>query len=90
MAHPTTTALDLDTAEPFGLARGTRTTFGNYVVELREGGLIGRGEAAPNPRFGESRGEGERLLADLAPEVADAGGPAAVEAVCDRLAGPGG
>ncbi len=90
MAHLTTTAVDLETARPFGLSRWTRTTFGNYVVELHEGGLVGRGEAAPNPRFGESRDEGERLLADLAPEVADAGGPAAVEAVCDRLAGPGG
>ena len=90
MAHVTTTTLDLETAQPFGLSRGTRTTFGNYVVELREGGLVGRGEAAPNPRFGEGREEGARLLADLAPEIADADGPAAVEALCDRLGGPGG
>jgi L-alanine-DL-glutamate epimerase-like enolase superfamily enzyme len=90
VAHVTTTAVDLETRRPFGISRWTRTSFANYVVELREGGLVGRGEAAPKPRFGEGREAGEGLLADLAPEIADAEGPAAVEAVCDRLAGPAG
>jgi L-alanine-DL-glutamate epimerase-like enolase superfamily enzyme len=82
--------MDLRTARPFGISRGARTTFAGYVVELREGGLVGRGEAAPNVRFGEGREQGRELLAGMAPEIADADGPAAVEAVCDRLAGPRG
>jgi L-alanine-DL-glutamate epimerase-like enolase superfamily enzyme len=90
VAHASCTHLDLTTAAPFGISRWTRDRFANYVVELREGGLVGRGEAAPNPRYGESRDEGVALLADLAPEIADAQGPAGVEALCDRLAGPGG
>lgn len=90
MPHVTTSGLDLKTARPFGPSRWMRTSFANYVVELREGGFVGRGEAAPSPRFGEGREQGEELLAGLAPEIADADGPAAVEAVCDRLAGPGG
>jgi L-Ala-D/L-Glu epimerase len=90
VAHPSTSDLDLETARPFGISRWTRSAFANYVIELREGGLVGRGEAAPNPRFDEGREGGEELLAGLAPEVADAEGPAAVEAVCDRLAGPDG
>ncbi len=82
MAHVTTTAVDPETARPFGISREMRALSANYVVELRDGGLVGRGEAAPNPRFGEGREEGEGLLVDLAPEIADAEGPAAVETAC--------
>ena len=90
MVHASTTHLDLTTAAPFGISRWTRTAFANYVVELRDGGLVGRGEAAPNPRYGEARDEGLALVAELAPQIADVQGPAGVEALCDRLAGPGG
>ena len=87
MAHVATSKLDLRTAAPFGIARWTHSTFANYVVELRAGDIIGRGEAAPNRRYGESREEGTAALADLAPDIADLPGPADVEAFCDRLAG---
>ncbi len=87
MLHAAARPLDLHTAAPFGISRWKRATFANYTVELRAGGLVGRGEAAPNQRYGESRDEGVALLAGLAPEIADLEGPAAVEELCDRLAG---
>lgn len=59
------------------------------MVELRDGGQIGRGEAAPDRRYGETREEGMDALAALAAEIADLRGPAEIEALCDRLAGDG-
>ena len=90
MAHASARELDLRTAAPFGISRWTHSAFAGYVVELRSGEHVGRGEAAPNRRYGESRREGMAVLADLAPEIADLEGPAAVEALCDRLAGEDG
>ena len=90
MAHVTTTAMDLETTQPFGLSRGTRTSFATTSSSCARAGSSGAARRRPNPRFGEGREAGEELLAGLAPEIADAEGPAAVEAVCDRLAGPGG
>lgn len=87
MAHASARELDLRTAAPFGISRWTRSEFANYVVELRAGEHVGRGEAAPNRRYGESREEGTAVLADLAPEIADLEGPAGVEALCDVLGG---
>lgn len=86
MAHASARELDLRTAVPFGISRWTHSEFADYVVELRAGEHVGRGEAAPNRRYGESREEGMAVLADLAPEIADLEGPAGVEALCDRLA----
>jgi L-alanine-DL-glutamate epimerase-like enolase superfamily enzyme len=86
MAHASARELDLRTAAPFGISRWTHSEFADYVVELRAGEHVGRGEAAPNRRYGESREEGMAVLADLAPEIADLEGPAGVEALCDRLA----
>lgn len=86
MAHASATELDLRTAAPFGISRWTHSEFADYVVELRAGDHVGRGEAAPNRRYGESRAAGMAVLADLAAEIADLQGPAAVEALCDRLA----
>jgi len=90
MLHSQARPLDLRTAAPFGISRWTHSEFANYVVELRQGGMAGFGEAAPNQRYGESRDVGMAVLADLAPEIADLQGPAGVEALCDRLAGEGG
>ncbi len=87
MAHVSTKNLDLRTAVPFGISRWSHSTFANYVVELHAGDVAGHGEAAPNRRYGESRGEGTAALTDLAPEIADLQGPAEMEALCDRLAG---
>jgi L-alanine-DL-glutamate epimerase-like enolase superfamily enzyme len=86
MAHVSARELDLRTAAPFGISRWTHSAFANYVVELRAGEHVGRGEAAPNRHYGESREEGMAVLADLASEIADLEGPAGVEALCDRLA----
>jgi L-Ala-D/L-Glu epimerase / N-acetyl-D-glutamate racemase len=81
------TELDLETAVPFGIARWTHSRFENYVVTLQgRDGVSGRGEAAPNRRFGEARVEGMLLLERLAPALADLDGPAEVEAFCDELA----
>ncbi|MEI6449775.1 MAG: dipeptide epimerase [Actinomycetes bacterium] len=91
MAHVSSRELDLRTAAPFGISRWTHSEFANYAVELRAGEHVGHGEAAPNRRYGESRAEGLAMLADLAPQIADLEGPAAVEALCERLAaGDGG
>jgi L-Ala-D/L-Glu epimerase len=90
MAHASARELDLRTAAPFGISRWTHSEFADYVVELRAGEQVGRGEAAPNRRYGESREEGMAVLADLAPEIADLDGPAGVEALCDELAGEAG
>ena len=49
----------------------------------------GMGESAPNARYGEERQRDLDLLADLAPEIADLEGPAAVEAYCESLAAQG-
>jgi L-alanine-DL-glutamate epimerase-like enolase superfamily enzyme len=86
VALVSTRPLDLRTAAPFGISRWTHSEFADYVVELRAGDVIGRGEAAPNARYGESRDAGLELLAALAPEIADLEGPAGAEAFCDRLA----
>ena len=59
------------------------------MVELRDGDLVGRGEGAPNARYGEDRVRDMDLLADLAPEIADLEGPAGVEVFCEGLAAAG-
>jgi len=90
MIHASARPLDLHTRAPFGISRWTHSDFADFVVELTSGGLTGIGEAAPNARYGEERGEAMNVLADLAPEIADAEGPAGVEAVCERLAAASG
>src|SRR5450756_780295 len=62
MAHASARELDLRTAAPFGISRWTHSEFADYVVELRAGEHVGRGEAAPNRRYGESREEGLSLI----------------------------
>jgi L-alanine-DL-glutamate epimerase-like enolase superfamily enzyme len=89
MAHVSTRAIDLRTAVPFGISRWTHSEFPRFVVELREGGLVGLGEGAPNARYGESRRQDMDLLTDWAPEIADLEGPAGVEAFCESLSGAG-
>lgn len=90
MLDVATRSLDLRTATPFGISRWSRSEFANLVVELRDGDVVGYGEAAPNARYGESRDEDVRFARDLAPGIADLEGPAAVEGLCDRLAGEAG
>ena len=89
MAFVSTRAFDLRTTAPFGISRWTHDEFARFVVELRDGDLVGLGEAAPNARYREERGRDMELLADLAPEIADLEGPAGVEVFCDGLAAAG-
>ena len=89
MAHISTRTLDLHTAAPFGISRWTHGEFARFVVELRQGDLVGFGEGAPDARYGEDRGRDMALLTDFAPEIADLEGPAGVEAFCETLAAAG-
>ena len=86
MAFVSTRRLDLRTAAPFGISRWTHSEFARFVVELRDGALVGLGEGAPNARYGEERERDMDLLADLAPDIADLEGPAGVEMFCEGLA----
>jgi L-Ala-D/L-Glu epimerase len=89
MAHVSARPLDLRTAAPFGISRWSHSEFARFVVELRQGGLTGLGEAAPNARYGEDREQDMALLNDWAPEIADLEGPAGVEMYGEALAGAG-
>ncbi len=44
----------LPLARPFRIARGVKTVADVVVVEISEGGVTGRGEGVPYPRYGES------------------------------------
>jgi L-alanine-DL-glutamate epimerase-like enolase superfamily enzyme len=41
-------------AQPFVISRGTKTVAETIVAEVKSGVLLGRGEAVPYPRYGES------------------------------------
>ncbi len=41
-------------AQPFAISRGSRTTAEVVVAEIAVGGLTGRGECVPYPRYGET------------------------------------
>ncbi len=61
--------IELPLRHAWTIARGTSTSKRNVVVELREGGLVGRGEAAPNVRYGESAETVTAALEKLAPAL---------------------
>ena len=44
----------IETAHPFQIARGTRKEYEVFVITLEADGLVGLGEAAPQPFYGES------------------------------------
>lgn len=44
----------LPLARPFRISRGVKTAAEVILVEIAEGGVIGRGEGVPYPRYGES------------------------------------
>ena len=46
--------IQIETAHPFRIARGTRTSYEVFVVSLTHEGVTGLGEAAPQPFYGES------------------------------------
>ncbi|WP_225412462.1 dipeptide epimerase [Stigmatella hybrida] len=61
--------LELPLRHAWTIARGTSTSKRNVLVELRSGALTGRGEAAPNVRYGESAETVLEALQVLAPVV---------------------
>jgi L-alanine-DL-glutamate epimerase-like enolase superfamily enzyme len=54
--------LDLKLKEPFTIARGTKETAHNVLVELSDGKHTGYGEAAPNRRYNEDAAKVKRWL----------------------------
>jgi L-Ala-D/L-Glu epimerase len=50
-------------AVPFRISRGTKVAADVVVVEIREGGVVGRGESVPYARYGES---GDSVLHQVA------------------------
>jgi len=52
-------------AAPFRISRGVRTVADLLVVELAQGNVVGRGESAPNARYGESVESGMAQLEAL-------------------------
>lgn len=61
--------IELPLRHAWTISRGTSTSKRNVVVELREGNLVGRGEAAPNVRYGESAETVTGALEKLAPAL---------------------
>ncbi|HEY3121575.1 MAG TPA: dipeptide epimerase [Vicinamibacteria bacterium] len=75
--------LDLRLRHPFRLSRGTWDTRQNLLVEVEDGGQVGRGEAAPIPRYGESRESAASAVQDMASRLGD---PAAFADAASRAA----
>ena len=71
------------TAEPFVIARGTEEVNDVLWVELRQGGVVGRGEAAPIPRYDESAQSALAYAEGCAAELGD--DPFAIEEIMERL-----
>jgi L-alanine-DL-glutamate epimerase-like enolase superfamily enzyme len=71
------------TAEPFVIARGTEEINEVLWVELWQDGVVGRGEAAPIPRYDESAQSALAYVEELGPELGD--DPFAIEEIMERL-----
>ena len=71
------------TAEPFVIARGTEEVNEVLWVELWQDGVVGRGEAAPIPRYDESAQSALAYVEELGPELGD--DPFAIEEIMERL-----
>ena len=56
-------------AQVFTISRGTKTSADVVVVELDCGGIIGRGESVPYPRYGESVPDTLAKLAAIKPQI---------------------
>ena len=61
--------IELPLRHAWTIARGTSTFKRNVIVELRLGDVVGRGEAAPNVRYGESAETVVEALGRLAPAL---------------------
>jgi len=56
---------------PFAIARGTKTTAEVVVAEIACGGVTGRGECVPYPRYGETATDVVAAIEALASAIAD-------------------
>lgn len=56
---------------PFRLSRGTSVSRHNLIVEIEEDGVIGRGEAAPLARYGESAASAAAAFEAMAQGLGD-------------------
>lgn len=63
--------LNLHTTQPFGIARWTHSVYPRTFVTFEQGGLTGRGEAAPNAFYGETRATVEAVLPLLGDALTD-------------------
>ena len=63
--------LDLTTRAPFGIARWTHSLYPRTFVTFERDGVTGRGEAAPNAFYGETRGTVEAVLPELSAALTD-------------------
>ncbi|HEX8822559.1 MAG TPA: dipeptide epimerase [Archangium sp.] len=59
--------VELPLRHAWTISRGTSTSKRNVLVEVHDGELVGRGEAAPNVRYGESAETVTEALEKLAP-----------------------
>ncbi|MGY6554200.1 MAG: N-acetyl-D-Glu racemase DgcA [Wenzhouxiangella sp.] len=56
-------------AKPFRISRGTKTAADVVVVSIRDGSHLGRGEAVPYPRYGETTASVVEQLERLRPDL---------------------
>jgi L-Ala-D/L-Glu epimerase len=63
--------LDLHTRQPFGIARWTHSLYPRTFVAFEQGGLTGRGEAAPNAFYGETGATVQAVLPSLLGTLTD-------------------
>jgi len=84
--HASIRPLDLVLRTPFRLSRGVSATRRNVLCELADAGLVGRGEAAPIPRYGEDAASAAAALRTMTDGLQPTDSPADATR---RLAVPG-
>src|SRR5690349_19944845 len=78
--------LDLRLRHTFRIARGAADVRETLLVEVADGGVVGRGEAAPTLRYREDRASAARPLDEMSNRP---GAPSAVAIAAARAAVPG-
>jgi L-alanine-DL-glutamate epimerase-like enolase superfamily enzyme len=77
--------VDLDLADPFRIARGTRRSVENVVVRLDDGDLTGVGAATPARHYGETADTVAAVLPEFLAVVESVGDPLSLDRVERRL-----
>jgi len=75
--------IELQLSNPFTIARGTKKSVRNVVVQLTADGITGFGEASPNKRYNEDAEKVCRFIADIPREFFASIG--SVEQLAERL-----